>query len=142
MSALFVPQAAEAPRQFPGAQGGGAFVAVQGPGSGQGAKGTRSGVIPSKKFARTASCKFELNSSTRPLARKYCMSGGRPVASIPFLRDFEDEFGHGPIFASYRSSQKVAKLPEYAARRLPKLRLILYTSNGFNNLGNLLFARS
>jgi hypothetical protein len=38
------------------------------------------------------------------------MPGSRPVASIPFLRDFEDEFGHGPIFASSRSSQKVAKL--------------------------------
>ena len=29
-----------------------------------------------------------------------------------------------------------------AARRLPMLLLILHTSNGFNNLGNLLFAQS
>ena len=29
-----------------------------------------------------------------------------------------------------------------ASRRLPKLLLILHTSNGFNNLGNLLFAQS
>src|ERR1022692_3866378 len=29
-----------------------------------------------------------------------------------------------------------------ADRRLPKLLLILHTSNGFNNVGNLLFAQS
>jgi hypothetical protein len=29
-----------------------------------------------------------------------------------------------------------------AARQLPKLPLVLHTSNGFNNLGNLLFAQS
>jgi hypothetical protein len=47
-----------------------------------------------------------------------------------------------PVSMQVAGRQRAMTPVRSAARRLPKLLLILHASNGFNNLGHLLFAQS